>query len=142
MAVDFTFPVPGVEAMVTVSLVDGPGGVAGSAASFGFSVPQSRLELPAVTLNMFDDATGAKWAAIVVDVNRVDVETVSHEMRHALFWIFSNGEGVFSVSPGLEDDPLEEEWNDVVDLLVRGFVTVAVPMLGRLDYCRGLLSDG
>ncbi len=88
---------------------------------------EGSAECRALTCNFLAEGVGPR-ALLLFNAEKADIETVSHEVRHALFWICSEG-GVFSLN--IQDEAVEERFNAEVDALVWRVVCTLEAWFGR-----------
>jgi hypothetical protein len=98
----------------------------------GEEAPETR----AMAFNMECSVTGERTSEIVINVERIDIETIAHEIRHAYMWHLCDLNGAFCLN--LMDGKTEEEFNSSIDILTRRAVVGLEKSLGvTLEYVQG-----
>ena len=89
----------------------------------------------------FENAqTKVDGSIIYLNLETVDIETIGHEIRHALFWSFSDASGRFTLK--VLDGEEEEHFNALVDDFTLHAVKFTEQRLGHtLDYIHERRGD-
>jgi len=81
-----------------------------------------------------------KSSFIFFNAELLDLETVGHEVRHAIFWALSDRDGVFALS--VMDEEREERLNSLIDDMTLHVVQFVQQRLGKkLPYIHGCVEN-
>jgi hypothetical protein len=105
--IEFTLNMPMWEtpyAVATVRLLPDTQSFLTEAILLGYTPPECGEEDRGITFNTECSKTGDKHAIILLNYNRLDIETICHEIRHAYFWVMANQHGTLSLNVLDEDE--------------------------------------
>ena len=108
-----------------------------ASAQRGYEIPKVNPELRGMTFNVQEKLrpsmsrlTRANSTWMVINAQRLTIETIHHEVRHAVFWYLADDHGIFAVNT--LDGASEEGINRAIDLSVRRVVHTVSEALGTV----------
>jgi hypothetical protein len=85
-------------------------------------------EARGITYNLEDSLTRYRFSIILLNKERLDVETLQHEVRHAYLWNVASNTGAVTIN--VHDELEEEEFSRRLDTLVNRAVCTIEATLG------------
>lgn len=126
------------KSLIAVRLCSGDNEFRAEVAKFSDQVPAS--ELRGVSFQVECTTTDSKQSIVYLNLNGIDIETVGHEVRHALMWVRSDRFGKFSLN--LLEGDAEEQFARLLDDTVCHVVGFIQQRFGELiPYIHGANVD-
>jgi hypothetical protein len=129
--IEFTLNMPEVipsvvtRPVATVKVLDNLNDLRVEAAMYGH---EEMTEARGITFNMEDDVTHYRFSLIFLNKERLDIETLQHEVRHAYLWNIAKKDG--GVTINVHNELEEEGFSRRLDTLVNRAVCTIESTLG------------
>jgi hypothetical protein len=111
--------------VATVKVVDTLNDLRVEAALFGH---EEMVESRGITFNMEDDVSQYHFSIVLLNKEKLDIETLQHEIRHAYLWNIANEHG--GVVINIHNELEEEGFSRRLDLLVNRALCTIESTLG------------